>query len=355
MKLGILGNGQLGRMAALAAARLGIDVAIYTPDLNGPANQVVSNSHFGAYDDEQALAAFTANVDAVTYEFENVPVTTARFIETLKPIFPQPIWLERAQHRLREKEFITAKGIDCAPYQAWDTSMSGKIADRDVIIKTCSGGYDGKGQWVVNKGEPYPSLPNVELIVEDKIDLAGEVSVIICADQHGHVSCYDPSWNEHEGGILRRSVVPLPLAAPAQAGVSGNMDPSRRWESECMQIAHKLIANEPFVGVLALELFITKEGKILANEMAPRPHNSGHWTIDACICSQFEQQVRAAMGMPLGSTKRHSDAEMINLIGDDVNNVEDCLSSPSTSVHLYGKTEVKSGRKMGHITRISEI
>lgn len=338
MKIGILGNGQLGRMAALAAANLGIEVVIYAPDNNGPANQVVRESHVGAYNDETALAKFAASVDAITYEFENVPVDAAKFVETLKPIYPQPIWLDRAQHRLREKDFISSKGISCAPYTLWDKAMAGQTADRNVIIKTCSGGYDGKGQWIVRKGEPYPDLPDVELIVEDMIDLAGEVSVVICADQHGYDTCYDPSLNVHKNGILDTSTV------PAQDVKTGDI----------VAIAQKLMQDEAFTGVLALELFITKDGQLLANEMAPRPHNSGHWTMDACVCSQFEQQIRAVAGLSLGSTERHSDAVMTNLIGDDVEKVPELLKEPNTSVHLYGKTDVKPGRKMGHFTRFLE-
>ncbi len=336
MKIGILGNGQLGRMAALAAANLGIEVVIYAPDGQGPANQVVRNSHVGAYEDAEALKRFAAEVEFVTYEFENVPVKVAKFIEQVRHVYPQSIWLERAQHRMREKDFINGKGIATAPYTAWDPGLAGQKADRNVVLKTCSGGYDGKGQWVVKKGETYPDdLPEVELIVEDMIDLAGEVSVIICADQFGKIDCYDASFNEHKDGILRRSTVPAQVS-----------------QKEIVEIAHKLIKDEDFVGVLALELFLTKDGKILANEMAPRPHNSGHWTIDACACSQFEQQIRAVARLPLGSTQRHSDAEMLNLIGYDVEKVPEYMAEPSTAVHLYGKTDTKPGRKMGHITRI---
>lgn len=335
MKIGILGNGQLGRMAAMEGARLGLQTIIYAPDNKGPANQVVSESHVGDWDDENALARFADAVDVITYEFENVPVATARFLENHKPVFPQPVWLERAQHRIAEKAFFHSKNLPIAGYVAWDSSLKGSSADVDVIIKTCAGGYDGKGQWRVGEGEIYPDLPDTELIVEETIDLAGELSVIVCKDQKGNTACYDPSWNVHKNGILATSSVPAPSHA-----------------EDAKKLALQLIEGEDFVGVMALELFLTKDGRLLANEMAPRPHNSGHWTIDACLCSQFEQQMRALAGMELGGTKRHSDAIMTNLIGDDVYGTMDWLRQPEVALHLYGKSEVRAGRKMGHVTRL---
>lgn len=337
MKIGILGNGQLGRMAALAAARLGIEAVIYAPDANGPANQVVRESHIGAYDDQAALEQFASSVDAITYEFENVPVSAARFAETIRPIYPQPIWLERAQHRLVEKDYARSKGLNTAPYRPWKIELAGHISEKDLIIKTCAGGYDGKGQWSVKAGMPFPTdLPDVDLVIEDKIDLAGEISVIVCADQHGHIACYDPAWNVHKNGILDTSTVPAPSHV-----------------EEAKAAALQFIAGEAFFGVMAIEFFITKDGALLVNEFAPRPHNSGHWTIDACVCSQFEQQIRAAAGLSLGPTARHSDCVMSNLIGDDVEKVPALLNEPQTAIHLYGKTSVRAGRKMGHVTRLS--
>lgn len=325
-------------MAALVAADLGIEVVIYAPDDQGPANKVVRQSHVGAYDDKAKLEQFVNKVDVISYEFENVPVSAARLLETIKPVYPQPQWLERAQDRMVEKSFIQSKNIPTAGFVKFDPSMCGQIAAKDVIIKTCRGGYDGKGQWVVNKGDAYPDdLPNVDLIVEDRIDLDREVSVIICADQHGAVACYDVGENIHKNGILDTTTVP-----------------TTAYQDEAVNLAKKLIADEDFVGVLALELFVTKDGKLLANEMAPRPHNSGHWTIDACDVSQFEQQVRAACGLPLGSTTRHSDAKMINLIGNDIENLDTYLNNPNAHVHNYGKADIKSGRKMGHVTLLSK-
>ena len=322
------------RMAALAAANLGIEVVIYAPDDQGPANMVVRESHVGAYDDEIALAKFADAVDAITYEFENVPVAAAKFVENIKPIFPQPIWLERAQHRLTEKDFIRSKGIDTAPYRPWKHTLAGHVSEKDLIVKTCAGGYDGKGQWRIKSGDKFPEIAG-DLIIEDRIDLAGEVSVIICADQHGNTACYDPAWNVHKDGILDTSTIPAPSHV-----------------EEAKAMAMQLVKGEQFVGVLALELFITKDGKLLANEMAPRPHNFGHWTMDACVCSQFEQQIRAVAGLPLGSVTRHSDAVMTNLIGDDVKQVPELLARLDTAVHLYGKHDARPGRKMGHATVI---
>lgn len=335
MKIGILGNGQLGRMAALAAARLGVEIAIYAPDADGPANQIVRESHIGAYNDEVALKKFADSVDAITYEFENVPVTAARFVESIKPIFPQPIWLERAQHRLREKDYAQSKGLQTAPYHSFTPDFK---ADHDVIVKTCAGGYDGKGQWRVRAGETMPAdLPNdIDLIIEERIDLAGEISVIVCADRLHNVACYDPAWNVHKDGILDTSTVPAPSHVEA-----------------AKKAALQFIHGEPFVGVIAIEFFITKDGHLLVNEFAPRPHNSGHWTIDACVCSQFEQQIRAAAGLPLGPVTRHSDCVMTNLIGNDVETLSALLHEPQTAIHLYGKSAVRPGRKMGHITRLN--
>ncbi len=325
-------------MAVIAARKLEIDVYIYAPDDQGPANQVCKKSYVGAYDDENALKEFAGHVDAISYEFENVPVSAAKFLQTLKAVYPQPQWLERAQDRMVEKEFIQSKNIPVADFKKWDASMRGQTSPKDVIIKTCRGGYDGKGQWVVKAGEIYPSnLPDVDLIIEDKIELARELSVIICADQHGNVDCYDVGENVHKNGILDTTTVPA----------SGH-------QIEAIKLAKQLIAGEEFVGVLALELFVTKDGQLIANEMAPRPHNSGHWTIDACACSQFEQQVRAVCGLKLGLTQRHSNAKMINLIGSDIGNLDQYSNNPNAHIHNYGKAEIKQGRKMGHVTIVTD-
>ncbi len=343
--LGILGGGQLGRMTAMAAARLGIKTHIYTDEQSCPASQVSAHTFIGKYDDRRKLSAFAESVDVITYEFENIPVETVRFLQTLKPVLPDDRLLEIAQHRAVEKKFLNDIGI---PTAGWASINNAKDIPRaaehlggtQFILKTARFGYDGKGQTDYRHNDDaarkWKDLGSQELILEQRLDFACEISVIVARDKLGQTAHYGPSLNEHRGGILAKSTVPAPIPEDM---------------AEKARDMVRLLADAvDLVGVLALELFITHDGRILANEIAPRTHNSGHWTIDACACSQFEQHVRTVCSMPIGSPGRHSDAVMHNLIGMDAQKASRWLEIPGACLHLYGKDEMREGRKMGHVT-----
>jgi 5-(carboxyamino)imidazole ribonucleotide synthase len=348
--IGILGGGQLGRMAAVAAARLGMRVCVYTDEENSPASQIVPFTFVGKYDDKMKLQAFAESVDAITYEFENIPVETIRFLQKFKPVYPDDRVLEIAQHRMREKKFLNDIGIPTtrwAPiYKAGDiTKAMNDLGFDGGILKTARFGYDGKGQVSIGRHDDvkaaFKDLKTDEAILEEKVDFSCEVSVIIARDKVSQMALYGPILNEHKNHILARSTVPAPIP-PDLAKKARNLT----------QLLAEAI---DLVGVLCLEFFVTRDGRLLANEIAPRPHNSGHWTIEACSCSQFEQQVRTVTGMQVGGPNRHADAVMINLIGDDVNRINKYLEQPNAAVHLYGKLEAREGRKMGHVTMIDRF
>lgn len=348
--IGILGGGQLGRMAAMAAFRLGMRVCAYTDEEDSPISQIVPFTFVGRYDDKKTLQAFAESVDTITYEFENIPVETIRFLQKFKPVYPDDRVLEIAQHRISEKKFLNDIGI---PTTRWATiTRAGDITKamedmeiKSAILKTTRFGYDGKGQVSINFGEDpkaaWKSLNTTEAILEEKVSFTSEVSVIIARDKLSQTATYGPILNEHKNHILARSTVPAPLPA--------NLAEKARNMTLLLAEAIDLI------GVLCLELFVTGDGKLLANEIAPRPHNSGHWTIEACTTSQFEQQVRTVTGMQIGAPNRHSDAVMINLIGNDVDKLNKYYEQPNASVHLYGKLEAREGRKMGHVTMITPL
>lgn len=344
--IGILGGGQLGRMTALAAAPLGYRCHIYDPDATGgPAAQVSDAATAAAWDDWAALDAFAAAVDVVTYEFENVPVATVEYLMKRVPVRPGPQALEVAQHRVAEKSFAQEQGLETA--QFWGVSTLDELIDGlaavgvPAILKTCRLGYDGKGQIRIDMdsslAKAWEDLRSDDAILERVVPFTTEVSVIAARGLDGTVACFPVTENNHEGGILRRSVVParIPDAVAAAA----------------RQAAETLIGALDIVGLLAVELFVTEAGEVLVNEIAPRPHNSGHWTQNGCATSQFEQFVRAVAGLPLGPTDILSDTEMLNLIGDDVDAVPGHLADPAAHVHLYGKAEARPGRKMGHVNR----
>ncbi len=343
--LGILGGGQLGRMSALAAARLGIRTHIYTDEAHSPASEVAARTFVGAYDDKKALREFAETVDVVSYEFENIPVETVRFLQTLKPVHPDDRLLEVAQHRAREKQFLNDIGIPTAGWapitRHGDIENAAKhLGGRDFILKTARFGYDGKGQTDYRPGDDtarkWKELGGQELILEQKLDFACEVSVIVARDKLGQTALYGPILNEHRGGILSRSIAPAPVP-----GIIADK----------AQAAARLLADAvDLVGVLALEMFVTRNGEIVANEIAPRTHNSGHWSIDACAVSQFEQHVRTVCGMPVGSPAQHSHAVMHNLIGMEARKVAVWMEKKGACLHLYGKDEMREGRKMGHVT-----
>lgn len=342
--LGILGGGQLGRMAALSAARLGIKTHIYCPDEGCPASLVTDSFTCAQYEDQKALEAFAAVVDVITYEFENIPLETVEFLQKFKPVYPDDKLLAVSQNRLKEKAFLNEIGIATAPFAPalsaddiaktltqWKTS--------ECIVKTTRFGYDGKGQVFHrlsdNIHQTWAKLNTQEAIIEGVIDFDFEMSIIIARDTFGKMQAYPAVLNEHKNHILWKTTAPAPISAALQ--------------TEATQMAENLARAVNLVGVMALELFVTKDGRILANEIAPRTHNSGHWTIDACAVSQFEQHVRTVCGLPVGAPGRHSDAEMINLIGDDVKEIPKYLAMENACVHLYGKEEAKPGRKMGHV------
>lgn len=346
--LGILGGGQLGRMSAMAAARLGIKTHIFCPEQDSPASHVAARTFTADYGDKAALKEFAKSVDVISYEFENIPVETVQYLKKLKPVYPDDYLLEIAQHRWHEKQFLNNIGIPTAKWakachadqvletlQEWSTT--------DCILKTCRFGYDGKGQVKINKSSDidaaFASLKSDEVIIEQVVPFSCEVSVIVARDLFGNTECYDVVLNEHKNHILSKTTAPAPEKA---------IPPSQ--QAKAKRLARKVADEVGLVGVLALEMFYTKDGKLLANEIAPRTHNSGHWTIDACAVSQFENHVRTVCGLPVGSAKRHSDAVMLNLIGQDISLVDKYVDKSNACIHLYGKPEVRTGRKMGHIT-----
>jgi len=347
--LGILGGGQLGRMTAMAAARLGIRCIIYCPEQDSPASQVAAGCFIAEYDDKQSLAAFAERVDAITYEFENIPVETIRFLQKLKPVCPDDRILEVAQHRIREKKFLNDIGIATTRWaEVKKPAEIEKIAQewnaKALILKTCRFGYDGKGQIKWHTGDDskvcWKELNSDEIIAEEIIDFTCEISVIIARDKLGQMAHYGPVLNQHKNGILAQSTAPAPI--PAELA------------DKAITMTRLLAEAVDLVGVLALELFVTKDGQILANEIAPRPHNSGHWSIDACAVSQFEQQARTVCGMTVGIPAQHSEAIMLNLIGSDVKKLAKYYEMKNACVHLYGKHDIKEGRKMGHVTILKD-
>jgi 5-(carboxyamino)imidazole ribonucleotide synthase len=348
--IGVLGAGQLGRMLANAAARLGLRTHVYS-DASGPAFDVAAHGVVAGYDDAEALARFARGVEVVTYEFENVPQETAAIIERHVEVCPGPRALAVSQDRFTEKSFITGLGIHVAPFLAVDNATGAEAAFRALggpaILKARRFGYDGKGQaGVASPAEAraaFAALGDVPAVLERRLDFRQELSVLIVRGRDGAVGVYDIPQNTHAGGILRRSVVPAPL--------------HRADIAHLHQIARTIADALGYVGVLAVELFdldgsLPPEKRFVVNEIAPRVHNSGHWTLDACPVSQFENHVRAVAGWPLGTTERHSDAEMTNLIGDDVLAWRDLAADRDACVHLYGKGEARPGRKMGHVTRL---
>lgn len=345
--IGIIGGGQLGRMLAMAAARLNFRTVVLEPQVDCPAAQVAGEQIVAAYDDEDALGRLAAVSDIITYEFENVPVAAAERLAAKRPVFPPPKALEVAQDRLVEKRFINDCGIETARFHAVDSQAGLETALTDFggtgVLKTRRLGYDGKGQHVFRSAADDPAgafaaLGGVPLILESFIPFEREISIIAARSADGAVACFDPAENVHRNGILHTSTVPAAIsAATAEAA---------------RQAAKAILDALGYVGVIGVEFFVLADGRLIANEMAPRVHNSGHWTEAACIVSQFEQHIRAVAGLPLGNPRRHSDCVMQNLIGNDLDDVPAWLAEDDVLVHLYGKTEARAGRKMGHVTRL---
>ncbi|WP_404934217.1 5-(carboxyamino)imidazole ribonucleotide synthase [Nitratireductor sp. L15S-10] len=346
--IGILGGGQLGRMLAMAAAKLGYRTVVLDPAGDSPAAQVANTFIHAAYDDTPALKALLRQSDVITYEFENVPVATALSLSEEVSVFPPPEALEAAQDRLAEKIFLNAAGISTAPFMSVDNDddlARGLERFSGGVLKTRRMGYDGKGQRVFRNVDPgthqgvFSEMGGVPLILEALVPFRREISVIAARSIDGSIAIYDPAENEHRDGILHRSTVPA------------RVDPGTLGAAK--QAATEILGSLHYVGVLGVEFFVLDSGKVLVNEIAPRVHNSGHWTEAACTVSQFEQHIRAVAGLPLGDTRRHSNCVMENLIGDEVLSAPELLREPDLMLHLYGKTESRPGRKMGHFTRLT--
>jgi 5-(carboxyamino)imidazole ribonucleotide synthase len=344
--IGMLGGGQLGRMLAVAAARLGMKTTIYEPAIECPAAQTASRHICAAYDDIAGLVDFAASCDVITYEFENIPLECVEFLSHRKPVHPGISALETSQDRLTEKTFLSNLGIATAPFaaieSASETAKRLKAFGGKGILKSRRFGYDGKGQSLVSSAAEataaWEELNPQPVILEGYVDFELEISVIGVRGLDGGFVAYDPAWNRHSQGILRLSSVPAPIDGQTA--------------ERAKVIARRIMDALDYAGVMGIELFVTKTGQLVVNEIAPRVHNSGHWTETACTISQFENHIRAICGLPLGSTDRHTDCEMENLIGDDVDRVSLILAEPDASVHLYGKHEVRTGRKMGHVNRL---
>ncbi len=343
--IGILGGGQLGRMLAVAAARLGLRSHIFEPGPNPPAGDVAHAVTTAPYEDEAALRAFAGSVDVITYEFENIPTSALDLLEHLRPIRPSREALRISQDRFSEKTFLCDLGLQTAPYAAVDdaASLSKAIAETGLpaILKTRRFGYDGKGQARLvspdDAAQALKDMANAPAILEGFIDFTHEVSVIGARSAMGDIACFDPGENLHEGGILRTTTLPASLT------------PSQR--SDAILLTANILNKLDYIGVMGVELFVTRQG-LIVNEIAPRVHNSGHWTQNACAVDQFEQHIRAVAGWPLGDGRRFADVVMENLIGDDMGRVPALASEPGTALHLYGKADIKPGRKMGHVNRI---
>jgi 5-(carboxyamino)imidazole ribonucleotide synthase len=344
--IGILGGGQLGRMLALAAARLGLRCHVFAPTPDSCAFDVVHRVTCADYADTGALDRFASDVDVITYEFENVPAHAASFLSTRKPVIPDPQILAITQDRLSEKDFVTKLGIETARYVAVSSAQAlARAIDAigmPAVLKTRRFGYDGKGQLAV-RGDIDPALAwqtmgEQPAILEAFVPFEREISIVAARARDGAVECFEPIENEHRNHILARSRVP--------AGVPEQI------AAQARQIAERIAAAFDYVGVLAVEMFVLGP-TLLVNEIAPRVHNSGHWTIDGATASQFEQHVRAVAGWPLARARRHGRIEMINLIGDEVKEAGRWLSHPGACLHLYGKSAPRPGRKMGHVTLIA--
>lgn len=337
-------------MSAKAAQGLGIKVIIFTPEDDSPAAKFADDTIVAKYDDRSALEAFAARVDYISYEFENIPVDTVKFLKQFKPVSPDERLLEITQDRLAEKQFLNDIGIPTAKWKAVYSAddVRGVLAEWGVdrcILKTTRFGYDGKGQAFIKSPDEidaaWADLSSDVLIAESLVDFACEISVIVARDKNGNAVTYEPSVNLHQGGILHSSISPSDLPRHILERAQG--------------VTKTLAEGVDLQGVLALELFVTREGKLLANEIAPRTHNSGHWTIEACKHSQFENHVRAVCNMDVLPPEQIYKAEMFNLIGDDINKLADYPAGENVFIHDYGKGDVRPGRKMGHVTITSEL
>ncbi|MBY6003257.1 5-(carboxyamino)imidazole ribonucleotide synthase [Salipiger bermudensis] len=343
--IGILGGGQLGRMLSVAASRLGLRCHIYEPGEAPPAGHVADAVTTAPYEDTAALEAFAASVDVITYEFENIPTAALDTLQALRPIRPGREALRVSQDRLTEKTFLTDLGLKTAPFaditDAESLAQALEVIGAPSILKTRRFGYDGKGQARINTPEDAAAaleeMRGAPAILEGFVEFSCEVSVIAARSADGSVACFDPGENIHSEGILRTTTVPARL--------------SQAQRTDAVLLAAKILNALNYVGVMGVELFVTPQG-LLVNEIAPRVHNSGHWTQNGCTIDQFEQHIRAVANWPLGDGSRFADVQMENLIGYDLDKLPELATERDTAIHLYGKEAVKAGRKMGHVNRI---
>jgi 5-(carboxyamino)imidazole ribonucleotide synthase len=346
--IGILGSGQLGRMLALEARRMGYRVHTFSPEKDSPTGQIADVEYIASYDDVDAAKDFAAGVDVVTLEFENISFDVAKAIEAVRPIRPRPEVLHTTQHRLREKTFLKDNGFPVTPFRRVTNNDEITKAFAELgapcVLKTAGFGYDGKGQAKVNSAEEaigaFAKLGTTEAILEAFISFEREISIVAARGLDGSYVPFIPVWNTHRNHILDVTIAPAPV--------------TEKLAKEAVEISRGVMEALDCIGVLCVEFFVTKDEKLLVNELAPRPHNSGHWTIDTCVTNQFEQQLRAVCGLPLGSPKMMSPfGAMVNILGDVWENGEprwaELLHDPFTKLHLYGKHEARAGRKMGHV------
>lgn len=344
--IGILGGGQLGRMSALAAGRLGYKVHIFSPEKDGPAAQVAWKQTVADYTDLAALEAFAKSVDVITFEFENIPAASAEILAKLKPTRPAPHVLHITQERLREKRFLERINVPITGFReingADELPKAVTTLGTPSILKSASFGYDGKGQVRIEAGidlnSAWQKMGGSKAILESFVDFDCEISVIVARNSQGEIALYEPARNHHKNHILETSSVPAGIATKTAQLAEA--------------IARHIAGEIDLIGLLAVEMFVTKEGRVLVNELAPRPHNSGHWSLDGAVTSQFEQHIRAVCGLMLGNPARHSNTVMTNLIGDEVESWPQLLADPDIKLHLYGKRQARPGRKMGHWNRI---
>lgn len=345
--IGIIGGGQLGRMSAQAAARLGFLVHVFSPEQDGPAAQVAARNTVAAYDDLAALRTFAEAVDVITFEFENLPASSLELLESLKPVRPGAKILAISQDRILEKQFLNDAGIATAPWAKVESlgELEAAVAKLGLpaVLKTTRLGYDGKGQAMLRTPKDlapaFERLSPKPLVLEGFVEFGAEISVMVARGVDGTVRCFDTVENRHKHHILDLTLAPAPLGPDIL--------------EEAQTIARVVAEKLKLVGLLGVEMFVTAKGKVVVNEIAPRPHNSGHWTMDACPCGQFEMHIRAVAGLPLPPAVRHSDAVMKNLIGpDDIELWPQILATPGLIPHHYGKAEARPGRKMGHFNRL---
>lgn len=356
--LGVFGSGQLGRMFAIAARRMGYRVIVYSPESDTPTGQVADEEVVASYDDLDAVAAFAKRTSVVTFEFENVPAATAETAAKHTLVRPEGRVLHTAQNRVREKTFLRDAGLPVTPFEPVGSlqQLTDALArfGTPAVLKTAAWGYDGKGQVVISgpeqAGEAWASLKTDAAVLEKFIDFERELSVVGCRGVDGAFAHFGPFDNTHHGHILDVTKCPAEVPLPVA--------------SEAVRITHEVLEKLGVVGVLCVEFFLTEEGALMINELAPRPHNSGHLTIDAHASDQFEQQVRAICGLPLASTTQLRPAAMANLLGDEWEKAASggggdpdwvaALQSPNVRLHLYGKKEPRKGRKMGHLTAVGD-